>query len=360
MARILTYGCTSSVGSTVEHYWSSLIQGKENPLAEWKVSLPQNAKKQSNLTILTEQLLKAWIQARPAYDRDLSLGVILASTKGCIDDFIWDENLSPEKLQHDPLSPVLNHFLKIAELNPEVSICVSNACASTLAALQVGESWLKQKRVEQVLVLACDRLGEFVFKGFQSLHALTQSTPRPFSKARDGLKLGEAATAILLGNDDRTDENTILIRGMGLNTEGYAVTRPSPSGESLKRAYQQIQNKHRPDLIIAHGTGTLLNDAAEDQCFSDLFGEKSIPITGTKWCVGHTLAASAAMDIIAACEVLKSGQAFSLATTLESDPQLKGNYLHRNASLIIPNGISTVLVSSLGFGGIHAMAELCK
>ncbi len=366
MARILSYGCTSSAGPTTSHFWDHLIQGKINTDPRWSFHLNDGDEKKSSQEVLTQQLCLAWDQAKRAFNPDQAFGVILASTKGCIDDFIWNQERPEKTLALDSITPVLESFLKAAELSPAESICVSNACASSHAALFLGAEWIRQGRVKQVLVLACDRVGDFVLKGFQSLHALTENIPKPFAAARDGLKLGEAAAAILLGTPSHPDLESYELRGVGLNTEGYAVTRPSPSGESLKRAFQQLKNEIKsdsdfPDFIIAHGTATKLNDSTEDKIFTELFSNQSIPVSGTKWCIGHTLAASGAMDVIAACQAIKTRQLFSLASTIEIDPAFHAHYLDaskKSDSSI--NTINRVLVSSLGFGGIHAMTEIAR
>jgi 3-oxoacyl-(acyl-carrier-protein) synthase len=81
-------------------------------------------------------------------------------------------------------------------------------------------------------------------------------------------------------------------------------------------------------------------------------------ITGTKWCVGHTLAASGALDVIAAAEALRAQKIFRLETTDAPDPRFRGRYLTKNSTT--PQRFSRVMISSLGFGGMHASALLEK
>jgi 3-oxoacyl-(acyl-carrier-protein) synthase len=169
--------------------------------------------------------------------------------------------------------------------------------------------------------------------------------------------LGDGAAAILLSS---AQEGCIKLRGAGIQTEGVSVTRPSGAGESLAHACLQIEDiqESPPDLIVAHGTATALNDPAEDQAFSTLFGsgEKSALVTATKSCIGHTLGASGAMDLIAACEVLKRQQVFCINNNSEVDPAFKSRYLHNGHKHLIPKKLSSVLVTSLGFGGVNAAA----
>lgn len=335
MAWIQSYGCVTTAGDSVDELWKALVSGR----ALTGLGYMSGGRPPTVQELLVSRLMKAMPERRPSG----RYGVILASTKGCSNDFIWSG-----EGESDPLTPVLNEFIRAAELNPERSICVSNACSSALAALELGQMWLKQG-LDQVLVVAADAVTPFVTKGFQTLNLVTQSTPRPFAKGRDGFFLGEAAAAILIGNAEH--ENYCYLHPVGLDTEGYAVARPSHSGESLVRAAKQLPDL-RPDVLLAHGTGTEINDATEDLAFSRLFPEGTPPVTGSKWCIGHTLGASAAIDVILACEMICRQEVFGLATTKEIDPSFKGNYLRESRR----GPVRKVQISSLGFGGAHAMA----
>ena len=100
-----------------------------------------------------------------------------------------------------------------------------------------------------------------------------------------------------------------------------------------------------------------MNDETEDLAFSALFREMPYRpyLTGSKWRVGHTLGASGAVDIILGCEALKRNRGFCLMTTPEPDPKFKCRYLTPGQETGI---LHRVLVSSLGFGGMHAAAVL--
>jgi len=364
---ILSYGCSSAAGPSVSAFWKALRSGTDHarpsPGFSSSVSSWPDSSSISATDLLVRHLLFAWKDCLDGLPGNLKdgvvfhpgrLGVILASTKGCIDDWVWQQN--PD-LSGDPYGPLLEKFIIAAELSPLETICVSNACASSLTATLLGREWLSQNRVDHVLVLAVDRAGPFVHKGFETLRVVSSSVSRPFGKGRDGLCLGDAAAAILLCREGGLSE----IEGIATDTEGFAVTRPEQSGSSLRRACLGAGAPHRvPDLIIAHGTGTVINDQVEDDVMTALFGEHKIPVTGTKWSIGHTLGASAAMDVIAGCEVLRTQSAFRIANTQEVDPQLRGNYLSANADLADPFHAERILISSLGFGGVHAAMMLRK
>jgi len=351
MLKILAYGCTSAAGPTVRDFWTGLhnksdhseiyLSPHKSRICRWK-----STDGKSSLEKITSQLLSAWNQIKSQNVDLTNLGIIFASTKGCTEDFFTADNFL---MNTDPLTPILDLFLKRAELNVDHFVCVSNACSSTIAALFLADQWILQKRVKSVLVLSADEIGPFVNRGFFALKALSQTTAQPFGAKRDGLQLGEAASALLVGDEQASG---IEILGVSLDTEGFAVARPSHSGESLFKACSAILKSETPDLIVAHGTGTIANDLVEDQVFSRLFEKKEIPITSTKWSIGHTLGASASMDIIAACEILKTQEVFSIANTAQIDPEFKSRY-HFGPMRPKKYETNRVLVTSLGFGGVH-------
>jgi 3-oxoacyl-(acyl-carrier-protein) synthase len=167
------------------------------------------------------------------------------------------------------------------------------------------------------------------------------------------LQLGEAVAVLLLSRSG----GSFRIAAVASETEGQSVTRPSNEGHSLARVGKKVLEKysHHVDAVIAHGTGTSLNDKSEDQALASVLGEfrTTTPVTSTKWCVGHTLGASGVIDLIAALEILRSQSFFKIHATVETEPAFKLRYLTKNSEL--PTApVGSVLVTSLGFGGVHA------
>ena len=246
------------------------------------------------------------------------MGVILASTKGCLQDYVAESTSGSSwpggwHAKADPLSPVLHQFVRRAELRPVRAVCVSNACASSHGAFFLAKEWLLSNRCDRVVVAAVDQISEFVEKGFRTLQAICRDRPRPFSQDRDGLALGEGAAVIVLSREP----SDFQLENVSIVTEGVSVTRPSERGEGLSRAIGQVK-KEPIDFVIAHGTGTQANDRTEDGVMAKLL--PGVPLTASKWCVGHMLGASGAIDVIAAVEALRNNTLFRIATTEKADP----------------------------------------
>lgn len=361
MIGICAYGCSTAAGQGVEALWMGLSQGQSFvravPTRSWPVPptfepkaclWPETARATAAYDRLLFHLMNSWREAKTSLN-PMALkrtGVILATTKGVIEDYIWGETC-PD----DVLTPVLDGFCQQAEIQTTRRVVLSNACSSSLSALWLAREWLCSQSVDHVIILAADTVGPFTLQGFNCLHALSAQTCRPFSGARDGLQLGEAAAVLVLGHS----VGDFVLSGVAIDVEGYAVTRPSPSGKSLQRAVQQMPA--RPDLIFAHGTGTVLNDAIEDQVFHEEYGTEPL-ITGSKWSIGHTLGACGAIDTILACESIRRAQVPALGNTSDADPGFHSRYLLKGAQTDhVPQ---RVLISSLGFGGIHAVALMEK
>ncbi len=366
MAWIRSYSCESAAGSGVDSLWQALRQGRDvsqlfvaqSQIAqagssELRACLFQGLRPDTSRALLGEKMHTAFLPVAADLRQERPFGVIFASTKGMLNDFVWQENAADVQL--DPLTPLLEDFLQRTGLQPVRRLVVSNACSSALAAMALSERWLKQG-LEQVLIVAADAVTPFVLKGFQSLNLISASGIRPFSGDRSGFYLGEAAACLLL--EGTRTQNSLRLRPVGLDGEGSAVTRPSVSGDSVVRAALNIPRLREspPDVVIAHGTGTVINDETEDLAFTRLFGELQQPplITGTKWCTGHTLAVSGALDTIAACEALRRQELFHLARTAAADAKFRGHYAVQGSAL--PSRVERVMISSLGFGGLHASA----
>lgn len=382
-ARILAYGCSSAAGPTTADFWRGIRERKEHsrPLAgmngSFRACVWERSPDAPRRPLLVAELTRAWMEAlsalpppiRGRMERGDRLGVILASTKGEIDDWIWDEDAA--RRERDPLTPVLEEFLERAGLRPVLGVCVSNACASSLSALPLARAWLTAGSCSEVLLLAADAVGPFTLRGFHALRALTEERCRPFDRFRSGLMLGEASAAIVLSGGEarhgtpgpaESAGGGILLVGEGLHVEGFAATRPSVSGDGLIRACQAIPGlrEEPPELVIAHGTGTAVNDECEELVFRALFPESGPrpAISATKGSIGHCLGASGAMDLIAACEAIRREEAFPITGTREVDPAFRGRYLTGGD----PTGVRPrrVLVTSLGFGGIQAAACVAR
>lgn len=357
--NIEAFDCHTSTGKNFQEFWQSLCATQngikkaqtenwpEHFQAFWKDQpyTPISCKINST-TSLAERL--AQVGTNCLKGEQQNMGIILSTTKGAIEDFVWQENFN--ELQIDPLNVLFEETIsKLPKINWKLRQVVSNSCTSGHAALALAKKWIQAGACEKVLVLAGDEIGPFIHTGFQSLKALSSSSGKPFQENRDGLVLGEAATAILLSNQPGEFE----LVAVEINNEAHTITGPSPEGRGLQSCIKALQKLNlTPDFAIAHGTATQLNDQTEDFVLNEAqkMFDKKFPITGTKWSVGHTLGASGCIDVIAALLCLRHQSVFALPGVEQQSGFLAKNYVFQKPQT---GDFKTALVTSLGFGGTN-------
>jgi len=238
---------------------------------------------------------------------------------------------------------------------------ISNACAS--GACAIGQAWelLRWGAAERVFAGGYDVLSQFVFSGFDSLQSLAPKVCRPFDQNRDGLAIGEGAGVLALETLDHARRRNAEILG---EVVGYAatmdkhhLTQPHPEGNAAFASMTEACRVARLapsdiDYVNAHGTGTVLNDAAEASAINRWAADYApeLPVSSTKAGIGHLLGAAGAVEAIA-CLMALRGQWLPPETTLETpDPICRFQLVDKPRE----SRVNTVLSNSFGFGGINA------
>lgn len=276
--------------------------------------------------------------------------LVLASTKGVIEDMIWKQEVPVQ----DPYQALLDWVETQFPYPLLRKVAVSNACASSHGAIALAQDWLKRDISDHVCVLAIDLIGPFVLKGFQSLRALSEKRKVcSFDKARDGLLLGDGAGCLVLSKNNEFN-SSLRIGPVHSLCEASAATRPDTSGKNLALCFENCLETD-PSLLIAHGTGTVYNDLTESNAIELAFAKKvPPPVTCSKWGIGHTLGTSGLIDICLASEILRHQTVPGIATLKESDLAIRELLVYQNQKA----SIDSVLISSLGFGGMCSALQL--
>ena len=170
--------------------------------------------------------------------------------------------------------------------NPNPAVVVSNACISGLAALLQGRRMLLSGGYDHVVVVGAEVQSRFIVTGFQSLKALSEAPCKPFDAARDGLNLGEAAAAVVLGFGE---EGWELVDGAVRNDANH-ISGPSRTGA----------------FVNVHGTSTLYNDEMEAIAI-DRAGLLDVPVNALKGTFGHTMGAAGILESILSMHAVEAG-----------------------------------------------------
>jgi acyl transferase domain-containing protein/NAD(P)H-dependent flavin oxidoreductase YrpB (nitropropane dioxygenase family) len=198
---------------------------------------------------------------------------------------------------------------------------VDAACASSLAALDVGAKQLRAGEADVAVVGAVDgTTGAVPFMSFAKTHALSpRGRCRPFDDSADGIAISEGVAVLVLKrlHDAERDGDRIyaVLRGIGSASDGRnrSLTAPHPAGQvmALRRAYEDAGvDPTTVELIEAHGTGTAIGDKSEIEALLSAFGDaypepQYCAIGSVKSMIGHTKVAAGFAGLIKGVLALK-------------------------------------------------------
>lgn len=200
-----------------------------------------------------------------------------------------------------------------------------------------------------------------VMRAWEMLRVLTPTMPRPFSRGRDGMTLGEGAGILVLEKPEHAQQRGAKVLGhlMGYGTTSDAKDLLRPDAQSAARAMQLAVGDaglvpRDIGYVNAHGTATILNDIAETEALQLAFGDllETIPVSSTKPVHGHTIGASGAIEAIVTLMALRSALAPPTINWLEADPRARLDCVPNVAR---PMAAQAALTNSFAFGGINAV-----
>lgn len=177
----------------------------------------------------------------------------------------------------------------------------NTACTSSANALWYASRLIHAGKIRYALVLGVELINHITALGFHGLGLLTRSVMKPFDAERDGLVLGEAASALLLGSGSSQDFR--LLGGANL-CDTHSMSAANANGSSvaavITAALAEAGLSHTAIAAIkAHGTASLLNDEAEAAGLLRIFFADNLPpICALKPFIGHTLGACGLTELI--------------------------------------------------------------
>ena len=142
-----------------------------------------------------------------------------------------------------------------------------------------------------------------------------------------------------------------------MSADAADLVRPSVAGAARAMKLALTDAKADPgdiDYVNAHGTGTAVNDAVEAQALHCVFGARAarIAVSSTNAVHGHSLGASAALELVATILALHHGTVPPTANFLgpAADCDLD----------CVPEGprqvpLQAALSNAFGFGGLNAV-----
>lgn len=239
------------------------------------------------------------------------------------------------------------------------AVTVPTACAAGNYAIGYGFDAVAAGEVELALCGGADALVRNIFVGFYRLGTIAPDVCRPFDKGRQGILTGEGSAVLVLESLDsalaRGARVYAEVLGHGLVCEAHHPVAPDRDSMAacMSRAHANAGiTADQVDLISAHGTGTLANDATEASAIHQVFGDSPPPVTALKSMLGHCMGASSALSAAACAIALDEGFIPPTINHIETDPEIEIDCVPNTARAA---DLRIVQNNALAFGGNDAV-----
>jgi 3-oxoacyl-[acyl-carrier-protein] synthase II len=248
------------------------------------------------------------------------------------------------------------------------------ACASSVYSFVDAYHFIMRGEADMAIAGGTDAfVTDLAIASLANMQALSRNTERPpeevsrpFDAQRDGFVYSEAAAAAVM----ETAESALArgakiyaeVLGGAFTADAYHVTAPAPGGAGaaacIVRALKYSGlTPAEIDYIAAHGTSTLLNDAAETAAIKKALGDDAyrVAISSNKSMVGHSLGAAGAVSAVASTLAIRNGIAPPTINYRYPDPACDLDYVPNEARKM---KIRAALVNGFGFGGQNGVLVL--
>ena len=240
----------------------------------------------------------------------------------------------------------------------------SAACSTGCQAIGYGYEMIAYGKQEMMLCGGADEFHPLTAAVFDILNASSvkynerpTEAPRPFDRDRDGVVCGEGSGILLLESLDSAKSRNVPIVAeiIGFATLSDPTNIADPNADSIETCIRKALTEapieqNEIDYINAHATGTIQGDIAESEAIRRIFGAKT-PTSSLKGHLGHTMAASGAIETIATIIMMQRGILIPTLHLDSIDP-LCDNIFHFRSRVEKP--IRTILKNNFALGGINS------
>ncbi|HEY7837287.1 MAG TPA: beta-ketoacyl-[acyl-carrier-protein] synthase family protein [Terriglobales bacterium] len=240
------------------------------------------------------------------------------------------------------------------------------ACASGNDAIGLGKRLIERGHADVVIAGASDcQVHPLSLLEFELLSALSHEPAatacRPFDRQRTGFVVGEGAAVLVLeaaAHAQRRHAPVLAhLAGYGSSLDSYGLTKCHPQGRGAALAMAAALADAGLDpsaigYINAHGTGTVLNDAAEAAAITHIWGAAAqVPVSSTKSATGHLLTAASAVEAVFTLLCLQDHLLPANLNFRHSDPDCTLNIV---AAPTPAPALLAAMSNGFGFGGQNA------
>jgi 3-oxoacyl-[acyl-carrier-protein] synthase II len=247
------------------------------------------------------------------------------------------------------------------------------ACAAGTIAVAEGFHTLQRGDVDLMLAGASDAaLTPYLMSSLANAGALStaegepSTLSRPFDRDRTGFIPGEGAAMLVLEPLDAARARGAYvyaeIAAVAVTCDAYHVTAPDPDGAGAELALRGALERSgmaagEIGAVVAHGTGTALNDASEAAALQRVLGAggRTPKVTAPKAVLGHGLGAAGAFSVAIGALVADRGEVPPVMNLDHPDPACAIDLVRGAAAPLEQPG---VMVDAFGFGGQNAVIAL--
>jgi 3-oxoacyl-[acyl-carrier-protein] synthase II len=400
-------GAMTPLGETVESYWDGLITGRSGigpmtlcdptgfpcrvagEVKGFDPAVYMGPKEARRMSRFSQLAVAAALRAREDADFGSSetgqdrMGVVLGNGIGGIPDIQsqCEVMFSRGGMRVSPFFiPMILPNMAAANISRLLglkgySATVITACAAGTQAIGDGAEVIRRGAADVVYAGGTEAgITTLALSGFCVMKALTERNEdpehasRPFDAKRDGFVPAEGAAVLVLEELEHAVNRGAHIygelSGFGVSSDAFHPVQPAEDGSGPARAMSWALSDANissgdVDYINAHGTSTVLNDAAETAAIKRVFGPSAykVPISSTKSMLGHAMGGSGAVEAVAALQTLRTSIIHPTINYEFSDPACDLDYVPNVAR---QSDVRTVLSNSFGFGGQNASLVFTK
>jgi len=252
---------------------------------------------------------------------------------------------------------------------------VGGACAAGNVGIRAGLDAIRRHGTDVVAVVSgpheltpatlhsLARLGAITLEGFNGDPARAS---RPFDEARNGFVPASGAAAIVLESLEHATARGAapLAEVLGVGVTNSGSRSPTPVEEPMVWAMEQAIaeagiDKAAIGYVAAHATSTPLGDLAEARAIARVFGDHArvLKVNALKSMLGHLMASSALVEIVAAVLQLRSGWLYPSINIDRLDPELDLDVCANRAA---PCRVDALMKNAFGFGGVNTACVLAR
>lgn len=263
-----------------------------------------------------------------------------------------------------PGTPVhrLHFGAAVREAAPGVGavLTVANACSASGHALALAQDLVELGEADAVVVGGADAMTQSMLAMIGRVADAPTERVRPFDRDRQGVLLGEGAAAVVVVPERWPGPAAARLLATGLSCDAFHETAPSAEGigRAMRDAYRRAGRvPAETGVVVAHGTGTALNDPTECAALREVLGDTAALITGVKGALGHMSGTAALVNLDVAMRCLADRVVPPVVGLREVLPEGTGlNFVRdRPAPLPAIPLAPLVQVNAFGFGGVNAV-----